>query len=36
LSSGRDRKEEEIALSEECEVKSLFFRAERFAIAFIV
>ncbi|KAI3759558.1 hypothetical protein L6452_07454 [Arctium lappa] len=29
LSSGRDRKEEEIALSEECEVKSLIFRAER-------
>lgn len=29
LSSGRDRKEEEVALSEECELKSLIFRAER-------
>ncbi|GKB24789.1 signal recognition particle subunit SRP68, partial [Tanacetum coccineum] len=29
LSSGRDRKEEEVALSEECEVKTLAFRAER-------
>ncbi|GKB47449.1 signal recognition particle subunit SRP68, partial [Tanacetum coccineum] len=28
LSSGRDRKEEEVALSEECEVKTLAFRAE--------
>ncbi|GJY41190.1 signal recognition particle subunit SRP68 [Tanacetum coccineum] len=29
LSSGRDRKEEEVALSEECELKTLAFRAER-------
>ncbi|KAI3671465.1 hypothetical protein L1987_87203 [Smallanthus sonchifolius] len=29
LSSGRDRKEEEVALSQECEFKSLIFRAER-------
>nr|XP_043615137.1 signal recognition particle subunit SRP68 isoform X3 [Erigeron canadensis] len=29
LSSGRDRKEEEVALLEECEIKSLTFRAER-------
>lgn len=29
LSSGRDRKAEEVALSEECELKSLIFRAER-------
>ncbi|XP_076893630.1 uncharacterized protein LOC143545669 isoform X2 [Bidens hawaiensis] len=29
LSSGRDRKEEEVALAEECELKSLIFRAER-------
>lgn len=29
LSSGRDRKEEEVALFGECEVKSLAFRAER-------
>ncbi|GJW71525.1 hypothetical protein Tco_0128442 [Tanacetum coccineum] len=29
LSSRRDRKEEEVALSEECEVKTLAFRAER-------
>ncbi|KAI7752335.1 hypothetical protein M8C21_014822 [Ambrosia artemisiifolia] len=28
LSSGRDRKEEEVALYEECEIKSLIFRAE--------
>ncbi|KAI3761458.1 hypothetical protein L1987_51874 [Smallanthus sonchifolius] len=31
LSSGRDRKEEEVALSQECEFNSLIFRAERFA-----
>ncbi|XP_071731799.1 uncharacterized protein [Rutidosis leptorrhynchoides] len=29
LTSGRDRKEEEVALAEECEVKNLTFRAER-------
>ncbi|XP_047337601.1 signal recognition particle subunit SRP68 [Impatiens glandulifera] len=29
ISSGRDRKPEEIALEEECEIKSLAFRAER-------
>ncbi|KAF5793046.1 putative signal recognition particle subunit SRP68, SRP68 domain superfamily [Helianthus annuus] len=29
LSSGRDRKEEEVALIEECEIKELIFRAER-------
>ncbi|GJT61472.1 putative ribonuclease H-like domain-containing protein [Tanacetum coccineum] len=31
LSSRRDRKKEEVALSEECEVKTLAFRAERLA-----
>jgi hypothetical protein len=30
VSSGRDRKPEELAFSEECELKSLSFRAERF------
>ncbi|KAG6410646.1 hypothetical protein SASPL_128711 [Salvia splendens] len=29
VSSGRDRKPEEVALTEECELKSLVFRAER-------
>lgn len=29
VSSGRDRKPEEVAVAEECEVKSLIFRAER-------
>ncbi|XP_071710376.1 uncharacterized protein [Rutidosis leptorrhynchoides] len=29
LTSGRDRKQEEVALAEECEVKTLTFRAER-------
>ncbi|KAB1217532.1 Signal recognition particle subunit SRP68 [Morella rubra] len=31
VSSGRDRKPEEMAFSDECALKSLFFRAERFA-----
>jgi len=31
ISSGRDRKPEEIAFEEECERKSLAFRAERFS-----
>lgn len=30
VSSGRDRKMEEVALAEECELKSMVFRAERF------
>lgn len=30
VSSGRDRKPEEVAFAEECEVKSFVFRAERF------
>ena len=32
VSSGRDRKIEEVALAEECELKSMVFRAERLAI----
>lgn len=31
ISSGRDRKPEEVAFAEECALKSLAFRAERFA-----
>lgn len=31
VSSGRDRKSEELAFAEECALKSLVFRAERFA-----
>lgn len=31
VSSGRDRKPEEIAFAEDCELKSLAFRAQRFA-----
>jgi len=30
VSSGRDRKMEEVALAEECELKSMVFRVERF------
>ncbi|KAL8098857.1 hypothetical protein AgCh_031541 [Apium graveolens] len=30
VSSGRDRKPEEVAFAEECEIKSLIFRAERY------
>ena len=32
VSSGRDRKPEELAFAEECELKSLVFRAERFGL----
>lgn len=31
ISSGRDRKPEEVTFAEECALKSLAFRAERFA-----
>ena len=31
VSSGRDKKPEEVSFSEECACKSLAFRAERFA-----
>ena len=30
VSSGRDRKPEEVAFADDCELKSLAFRAERF------
>lgn len=32
VSSGRDRKPEELAFAEECELKSLVFRVERFGL----
>lgn len=35
VSSGRDRKPEEVAFTEDCELKSLAFRAERFFFSFL-
>lgn len=36
VSSGRDRKPEEVAFAKECELKSLAFQAERFEFVFVL
>lgn len=36
VSSGRDRKTEEVALAEECELRSMVFRAERSDFSYFI
>jgi len=36
VSSGRDRKPEEVAFAEECELKSMVFRAQRYGSSYLL